>query len=77
MNLSAKVPKKNWAVFQNVVQSSAATTFGHPSRKHQNWYVFSGITSISFYCRQIIFSVEYDAEFVLKCAAEILKIGYN
>ena len=30
--------EENWTVFQQVVHSSAATTIGHPSRKHQDWF---------------------------------------
>ena len=37
MNLSSE-DSENWTVFQNVVHSSAATTIGHPSRKHQDWF---------------------------------------
>ena len=39
MNLSSEDPEENWTVFQKVVHSSAATTIGHPSRKHQDWFV--------------------------------------
>ena len=38
MNHSSENPEENWTVFQNVVHSSAATTSGHPSRKHQDWF---------------------------------------
>ena len=38
MNLSSEDPEKNWTVFQKVVHYSAATTIGHPSRKHQDWF---------------------------------------
>ena len=38
MNLSSEDPEENWAVFQKVVHSSASTTIGHPSRKHQDWF---------------------------------------
>ena len=38
MNLSSEDPEENWTVFQKVVHSSAATTIGHPSRKHQDWF---------------------------------------
>ena len=38
INLSSVDPEKNWTVFQNVVHSSAATTLGHPSGKHQDWF---------------------------------------
>ena len=38
MNLSSEEPEENRTVFQNVVHSSAATTLGHPSRKHQDWF---------------------------------------
>ena len=37
-NLSSEDPEENWTVFQKVVHSSAATTIGHPSRKHQDWF---------------------------------------
>ena len=38
MNLSSEDPEENWTVFQKVVHSSAATTIGNPSRKHQDWF---------------------------------------
>ena len=38
MNLSSEDTEENWTVFQKVVYSSAATTMGHPSRKHQDWF---------------------------------------
>ena len=38
MNLSSEDPEENWTVFQKVVHSSAVTTIGHPSRKHQDWF---------------------------------------
>ena len=38
MTLSSEDPEENWTVFQKVVHSSAATTIGHPSRKHQDWF---------------------------------------
>ena len=38
MNLSSEDPEENWTVFQNFVHSSAATTIGHPSRKHQDCF---------------------------------------
>ena len=38
MNLSSEDPKENGTIFQNVVHSSAATTLGHPSRKHLDWF---------------------------------------
>ena len=38
MNLSSEDPEENWTVIQNVVHSSAATTLGHSSRKHQDWF---------------------------------------
>ena len=34
-NLSSEDSEENWTVFQKVVHSSAATTIGHQSRKHQ------------------------------------------
>ena len=39
INLSSEDPEENWTVFQKVVHSSAATTKGHSSRKHQDWFV--------------------------------------
>ena len=42
MNLSSEDPEENWTVFQKVVHSSAATTIGHPSRKHQDWFDENG-----------------------------------
>ena len=38
MNLSSEDPEENWTVFQKVVHSPAATTIGHPSCKHQDWF---------------------------------------
>ena len=38
MNLISEDPEENWAIFQNVVLSSAATILGHPSHKHQDWF---------------------------------------
>ena len=38
MNLSSEDPEEILTVFQKVVHSSAATTIGHPSRKHQDWF---------------------------------------
>ena len=38
MNLSSEDQEENWTVFQKVVHSSAATTIGHPSHKHQDWF---------------------------------------
>ena len=42
MNLSSENPEENWTVFQKVVHSSAPTTIGHPSRKHQDLFVENG-----------------------------------
>ena len=38
INLSLENPDENWTVFHNTVHSSASTTLGHPSRKHQDWF---------------------------------------
>ena len=38
MNLSSEDPEENWTVFHKTVFSSAASTLGHPSRKHQDWF---------------------------------------
>ena len=38
MNLSSEDQEEKWKVFQKVVRSSDATTIGHPSRKHQDWF---------------------------------------
>ena len=38
INLSSEDPEQNWSVFHKKVHSSAATTLGHPSRKHQDWF---------------------------------------
>ena len=39
MNLSSEDPEENWTViFQKVVHSSATTTIGHPSLKHQDLF---------------------------------------
>ena len=38
MNLSLEDPEENWTVFQKVVHSSVATTIGHTSCNHQDWF---------------------------------------
>ena len=38
INLSSEKPEENWTVFHKTVHSSVATTLGHPSRKHQDWF---------------------------------------
>ena len=38
MNLSSEDPEENWTIFQKVIHSSAASTIGHRSRKHQDWF---------------------------------------
>ena len=40
INLSSEKfnPEENWTVFHKTAHSSAATTLGHPSRKHQDWF---------------------------------------
>ena len=38
MNLSSEDPEENWTVFHKTVLYSAASTLGHPSRKHQDWF---------------------------------------
>ena len=38
INLSSENPEEKWTVFHKVVHSSAATTLGHLSRKHQDWF---------------------------------------
>ena len=39
INLSSENPEENWTVFNKTVHCSAATSLGHPSRKHQaDWY---------------------------------------
>ena len=38
INLSSENLEENWTVFQKTVHSSAATTLGHPSRQHQDWF---------------------------------------
>ena len=38
MNLTSEDPEENWTVFHKTVLSSAASTLGHPSRKHQDWF---------------------------------------
>ena len=37
INLSSENPEENWSVFHKTVHSLAATTLGHPSRKHKAW----------------------------------------
>ena len=36
ISLSSENPEENWTVFHKTVHSSAATTLGHPSCKHQD-----------------------------------------
>ena len=36
INLSSENPEENWTVFHKTVHSSAATTIGYSSRKHQD-----------------------------------------
>ena len=38
INLSSENTEVNWTVFHKTVNSSAATSLGHPSRKHQDWF---------------------------------------
>ena len=38
MTLSSEDPKENWTVFSKFFHSSAATTLGNPSRKHQDCF---------------------------------------
>ena len=38
MNLSSEDPEENWTVFHKTVLSSAASTLGQSSRKHQDWF---------------------------------------
>ena len=38
MNLSLEETEENWTAFQYAVHSSATTTLGHPSRKHQECF---------------------------------------
>ena len=38
INLSSEKPEENWTVFHKTVHFSAATSLGHPSRKHQDWF---------------------------------------
>ena len=38
INLSSEDPEENGTVFHKTVLSSAASTLGHPSRKHQDWF---------------------------------------
>ena len=38
INLSSENPEENWRVFHKTDHSSAATTLGHPSCKHQDWF---------------------------------------
>ena len=37
INLSSEKPEKTGQFFKKTVHSSATTTLGHPSRKHQDW----------------------------------------
>ena len=39
IKLSSEDPKENWTVFiSSLVHSSAETSLGHPSHKHQDWF---------------------------------------
>ena len=38
IKLSSENPEDNWTVCHQTIHSSAATTLGHPSRKHQDWF---------------------------------------
>ena len=38
INLSSENLEENSTVFHETIHSSAATTLGHPSRKHQDWF---------------------------------------
>ena len=38
INLSSEKPRRKLDRFHITVNSSAATTLGHPSRKHQDWF---------------------------------------
>ena len=38
VNLSSDDPEENWTVFHKMVHCSSATTLGHSSRKHQDWF---------------------------------------
>ena len=42
INLSSENPEENWTVFHEIFHSSAATTLGHPSRNHQDWFDENG-----------------------------------
>ena len=38
INFSSENPEENWTVLHKTINSSAASTLGHPSRKHQDWF---------------------------------------
>ena len=38
INLSLEIREENRTVFHKTVHSLAASTLGHPSRKHQDWF---------------------------------------
>ena len=38
INFSSENPEENWTLFLKTVHFSAATTLGHPSRQHQDWF---------------------------------------
>ena len=58
MNLSSEDPEENWTVFflQKVVQFSAATTIGHPSRKHQDWFDENGGGKLRCFFKKTLFA---------------------
>ena len=38
IKLNSENPEENWTVFHKTVHSLAATSLGHPYRKHQDWF---------------------------------------
>ena len=38
ISLSSENPEETWTIFHKTAHSSAATTLGHPSCTHQDWF---------------------------------------
>ena len=38
VKLRSENPEENWKIFHKTIHFSAATTLGHPSRNHQDWF---------------------------------------
>ena len=72
INLSSEDPEENWAVFHRTVHSLAATTLGHPARKHEDWFD-ENVDGIQ---RLLIRKTCPCNEYPLKPHVYIAKLGY-